>query len=174
MRWNACRGGFLQSPLGGRRTSDVNREEEGDLCHCEHALEVAGHIGLQPVAVCNDHQLLQSWHNEHVNIPWGPAARRAQWHEKFAKFHLSVVYVPGKDKTVGDGLSRQAYPASKAWMDISSRGDAEETEEAKRIIELEKAIEEGNTKCFVVMASKAELSQGQDAVVWVLMEETLE
>ena len=58
-------------------------------------------------------------------------------------------------------------------MDISSHGDAEETEEAKRIIELEKAMEEGDTKCFMVMASKAELSQQRDARVRVLMEETL-
>ena len=42
-------------------------------------------------------------------------------------------------------------------MDICSHGDAEETEEAKRIIELERAMEEGYTKCVVVMASKAEL-----------------
>ena len=59
-------------------------------------------------------------------------------------------------------------------MDISSREDAEKTEEAKRIIELEKAMEEGDTKCFVVMASKAELSRRQDAQVQVLTEETLE
>ena len=56
-------------------------------------------------------------------------------------------------------------------MDISSHGDTEETEEAKRIIELEKAMEEGDTKLFVVMTSKAELSQRRDARVRVLMEE---
>ena len=43
-------------------------------------------------------------------------------------------------------------------MHISSHGDAEETEEAKRIIGLEKAMEQGDIKCFVVMAAKAELS----------------
>ena len=59
-------------------------------------------------------------------------------------------------------------------MYISSHRDAEETKVAKRIIELQKAIEEGDTKCFVVMASKAELSQQRDARVRVLMEETLE
>ena len=35
-------------------------------------------------------------------------------------------------------------------------------------------MEEGDTKCFVVMASKAELGQRRDAKVRVLMEETLE
>ena len=59
-------------------------------------------------------------------------------------------------------------------MDISSHGDGEETEEDKRIIELQKAMEEGDTKCSVVMASKAELSQRRDARVRVLIEETLE
>ena len=59
-------------------------------------------------------------------------------------------------------------------MDTSSHGDAEETEEAKRIIELEKAMEEGNIRCSVIMASKAELSQRRDARVRVLMEETWE
>ena len=33
-----------------------------------------GHIGLQPIVVCTDHQSLQSWHKEHVNTPSGPAA----------------------------------------------------------------------------------------------------
>ena len=83
----------------------------------------------------------------------------------FSEVDLSVVYVPKKDNTVANCLSHWASPAGKAWMDISSRGDAEETEEAKRIIELEKAMEEGNTKCLVIMASKAELSQRWDARV---------
>ena len=39
----------------------------------------------------------------------------------------------------------------------------------KRIIEVKKAMEEGDTKCFVVMASKAGLNQRQDARVQVLM-----
>ena len=51
----------------------------------------SGHIGWQPVVVCTDHQSLQSWHKEHVDTPSGPAARRARWHETFAKFDVSVV-----------------------------------------------------------------------------------
>ena len=34
----------------------------------------SGHIGLQPVVVCTDHQSLQSWHKEHVDTPSGPVA----------------------------------------------------------------------------------------------------
>ena len=48
--------------------------------------------------------------------------------------------------SVADCLSRWAYPAGKAWMDTSSHGDTKETEEAKHIIEFEKAMEEGDTK----------------------------
>ena len=126
------------------------------------------------MVVCIDHLSLQSWHKEHVDTPSGAAARRAKWQDKFAKFNLTVVYVPDKNITIADSLGCLAYPAGKAWMDTSSGGDAEETEEAKRIIELEKAMEEGHTKCFVVMASKAELNHRRDARVRVLMEETLE
>ena len=115
------------------------------------------------MVVCTDHQRLQSWHKEHVDTPSGPAAGRARWHETLAKFDLSVV--PGKDNTVADCLSRWAYPARKAWMDISMHGDAEETAEAKRIIEAERLLEEGEAICFVVMGSLAELAQVQDAKV---------
>ena len=50
-------------------------------------------------------------------------------------------------------------------MDISMHGDAEETAEAKRIIEAERLLEEGEAKCFVVMGSRAELAQVRDAKV---------
>ena len=121
--------------------------------------------------VCTDHQSLQSWHKEHVDTPSGPAVRRARWHETFAKFDLSVVYVPGKDNTVADCLSRWAYHAGKAWMDISSHGDAEETEEAKRIIEMEKAREQEGVKCFVVMANRTDLAKFRGARVQAIREE---
>ena len=126
----------------------------------------SGHIALQPLGVCTDHQ--------DVDTPSGPAARRARWHETFAKFDLSVVYVRGKDNTVADCLSRWPYPAGKAWMDISSHGDAEETEEAKRIIEMEKAMEQEGVKCFVVMANCTDLAKFRGARVQAIREETLE
>ena len=44
-------------------------------------------------------------------------------------------------------------------MDISSHGDAKETEEAKRIIEMEKAMEQEGVKCFVVMANRTDLAK---------------
>ena len=82
-----------------------------------------------------------------------------------AKFDLSVVYVPGKDDTVAHCLSRWAYPAGKACIDISMHVDAKETAETKRIIEAECLLEEGEDKCFVVMGSRAELAKVQNAKV---------
>ena len=157
----------------GQRRTWTAREKETYAIVCA-LRKWSGHIGLQPVLVCTDHQSLQSWHKEHVDTPSGPAARRARWHETFAKFDLSVLYVPGKDNTVTDCLSRWAYPAGKAWMDISSHGDAEETEEAKRIIEMEKAMEQEGVKCFVVMANRTDLAKFRGARVQAIREETLE
>ena len=48
-------------------------------------------------------------------------------------------------------------------MDSFCHRDTKETVEVKGVIELQKAKDEGDTKCFVVMASKAELSQRRDA-----------
>ena len=109
----------------GQRQTWTAREKETYAIVCA-LRKWSGDIRLQPMVVCTDHQSLQGWHKEHVDTPSRPAARRARWHETFAKFDLSVVYVPGKDNTVADCLSRSAYPAGKAWMDISSHGDAEE------------------------------------------------
>ena len=120
----------------------------------------AGYIALHPVTVCTDHQSLQSWHKEHLDTPSGPASRRARWHETLAKFDLTVVYVPGKDNTVADCPSRWAYPASKGMTDVFAHGDEAETAEAKRIIEMERLMEEEGVKCFVVMAAEAPLEGG--------------
>ena len=128
----------------------------------------AGYIALHPVTVCTDHQSLQLWHKEHVDTPSGPASRRARWHETLAKFDLTVVYVPGKDNTVADCLSRWAYPASKGMTDVSAHGDEAETAEAKRIIEMERLMEEEGVKCFVVMAADAPLGTRMGRAVRVL------
>ena len=75
---------------------------------------------------------------------------------------------------MADCLSRWAYPAGKAWMDISSHGDAEETEEAKRIIEMEQVMEQEGVKCFVVMANGTDLAKFRGACVQAIREEILE
>ena len=50
-------------------------------------------------------------------------------------------------------------------MDSSMHGNAEETTEAKRMIEAECPLKEGEAKCFLVMRSRAELAQVRDAKV---------
>ena len=128
----------------------------------------AGYIALHPVTVCTDNQSLQSCHKEHVDTPSGLASRWARWHETLAKFDLTVVYIPGKDNTVADCLSRWAYPASKGMTDISAHGDEAETAEAKRIIEMERLMEEEGVKCFVLMAADALLGTRMGRAVRVL------
>ena len=102
----------------------------------------AGYIALHPVTVCTDHQSLQSWHKEHVDTPSGPASRRARWHETLSNFDLTMVYVPGKDKTLADCLSRLAYPTSKGMTDVSAHGDEAQTAAAKTVIDMECMMEQ--------------------------------
>ena len=90
-----------------------------------------------------------------MDTPSGPASRRARWHQTLAKFDLTVVYVPGRDNTVADFLSRWAYPASKGMTDVSAHGDEAETARAKKIIYMERMMEEDGVKCFVIMAADA-------------------
>ena len=66
---------------------------------------------------------------------------------------------------MADCHSRRAYPTGKACINISMGGYAEETAEARRNIEAERLLEEGDTKCFVVMGCRAELAQVRDAKV---------
>ena len=60
-----------------------------------------------------------------------------------SKFDLTVQYVPGKDNVVADAMSRFAYPACKAFQDVSRHGSVEARAEVKRIIEEE--VLEGRT-----------------------------
>ena len=83
----------------------------------------AGYIALHRVTVCTDHRSLQWWHKEQVDTLSGPASRRARWHKTLAKFDLTRNYVPRKDNTVADFLSRWTYPASKGMTDVSAHGD---------------------------------------------------
>ena len=91
---------------------------------------------------------------------------------RFSAFYV----VPVGHMWGADQLSLGASGAGgcKSPPEEVAGGYAEETEKAKRIIEPKKAMEEGDTKCFVVMAPKVESSQRRDARVRVLVEETLE
>ena len=134
----------------------------------------AGYIALHRVMVCTDHQSLQSWHKEHVDIPSEPASRRARFYKTLANFNLAVVYVPGKDKTVAPCLCRWAYASSKGMTDVSAHGDEAETAGAKNIIDMERMMEEEGVKCFVVVAAIAPLGRGVSRAVRVLPPEGAE
>ena len=75
---------------------------------------------------------------------------------------------------MADCLSRWAYPASKGMTDVSARGDEAGTAEAKRIIDMERLMEEEGVKCFVVMAADAPLGRRMGRFVRVLAPEGAE
>ena len=44
----------------------------------------------------------------------GPLGRRGRWHEFLSPYNIVVVYKPGKDNDVADGMSWWAYTAELA------------------------------------------------------------
>ena len=72
---------------------------------------------------------------------------------------------------MADCLSRWAYPPSKGMRDVSAHGDEAETAEAKKIIDMERIMEEEGVKCFVVMAAGAALGRRVSRAVRVLAPE---
>ena len=84
---------------------------------------------------------LEEWAHETFDPPSGPMGRRLRWHQTFSNFDLTVGYIPGKENMIADILSRWAYPASKAWRDISKHGSEEDLKAVKEIIEEEEMEE---------------------------------
>ena len=103
---------------------------------------MAGCVGFQPVLVKTDHRSLKNWVSENIDTPSGPRGRRARWHETLSQFNLEVQYIPGKDNTVADTMSRFAYPASSSREDVSFHRSARADAEVRKLIEQE--IAEGN------------------------------
>ena len=101
-------------------------------------------IGLQPVPILSDHKALESWAREVLDTPSGPLGRRSRWHQILSKYDLSVGYIPGKNNTVADILSRWAYPAGQAARDISIHGSAGDDAEMKGIMKKEKEDARGS------------------------------
>ena len=58
-----------------------------------------------------------------------------------SKFDLNVGYVPGKYNQIADILSRWACPASQALRDVSKHRSAQDKEELKEEIRLEREEE---------------------------------
>ena len=76
--------------------------------------------------VLTDHQALESWVTEVIECISGMSGRRARWHMRLSRFKIVVCYIPGKLIVVADALSRWAYPASLAFLEVSWHGSKED------------------------------------------------
>jgi hypothetical protein len=137
---------FLSRKLTGSQVNWVPREQE------TYAIILALQkwdtwIGLQPVLILTDHKALESWAKEVLDTPSGPVGRRSRWHQIFSRYDLSVGYVPGKENSVCDILSRWAYPASQALRDISIHGTQEDDDEMQENIRKER---EEAKSCYII------------------------
>ena len=63
----------------------------------------------------------------------GLSGRRARWHQKLSRFNLRVVWIRGVENGVADALSRYAYPAGQAFLDVSWHGSAEDDREMREL-----------------------------------------
>jgi hypothetical protein len=133
---------FMSRKLAPNQRNWVPREQE------TYAIILAlqkweSWIGFQPILILTDHKSLEQWAHETIDTPSGPVGRRLRWHQIFSKFDLSVGYIPGKDNTVADVLSRWAYPASQAYRDVSKHGTEQDKEDMEAIM-LEERLEQAN------------------------------
>ena len=134
-----CPVGFWSRKLTkGQRRSWSPREKE-TYAIVEGLKRWSGYIGLNAVVIKTDHQALESWYKEKVDVPSGPVGRRARWHELLSKFQLKVEYIKGSTNVVADGLSRWAYPAGGA-QDVCGHGSKEDGEEVEEMEREEKLV----------------------------------
>ena len=96
----------------GQRAWATREQETFALVSC--LLKSKSWIGGRNVTVYTDHKSLESWYKEDLCTLSGPLGRRGRWHGFLSRYHIEVVYKPGKDNTVADGLSPWAYPAGLA------------------------------------------------------------
>ena len=64
--------------------------------------------------------------------------------------------------------------ASKGMTDVSAHGDETETAKVKKIIDMERMMQEEGVKCFVDMATEAPLGRRVSRAVRVLAPEVAE
>jgi hypothetical protein len=110
-------------------------------------------IGFRRVTVLTDHRAIVNWHTEMLESPSGPTGRRGRWHEFLGKFKLEIVYVPGKDNTAADALSRWAYAASEAINDLTRHGSARDAAEVAEMEEREAKEREASIFSVRIAAS---------------------
>ena len=111
--WKPCT--FFSRKLenkDGKGQRAWSTREHKPLVSC--LLKFKSWIGGRNVTVYTVLKPLESWYKEDLCTLPGPLGRRGWWHEFLSRYHIEVVYKPGNDNTVTDGLSRWAYPAGLA------------------------------------------------------------
>jgi hypothetical protein len=131
---------FMSRKLASNQRNWVPREQE-TYAIILALLKWESWIGFQPILVLTDHQAIEYWAKELLETPSGPTGRRLRWHQIFSRFDLTIGYIPGKENTIADILSRWAYPASQAFREVSKNGTKEDDDEMKEIIRHEKEEE---------------------------------
>ena len=96
----------------GQRAWSVREKETCALVSC--LLKFESWMSGRKVTVFTDHKSLESWYKEDSCTMAGPLGRRGRWHEFLSRYNIVVVYKPGKDNDVADGMSRWAYLAGLA------------------------------------------------------------
>ena len=107
--------------LAPRRMQWSPREQETYAIICA-LKKYQSWVETNRVEVLTDHRSLEFWATEHIDTVSGPAGRRARWHEFLSLLDLHVSYVPSKENTVADALSRWAYPASEGLQSTKLHG----------------------------------------------------
>ena len=136
-QWVPC--AFFSRKLEkGQRVWGVREKETYALVSC--LLKFKSWIRGRKVTIVSDHKSLESWYKEDLCTMAGPLGRWGRWHEFLSRYNIVVVYKPGEDNVVADGLSRWAYPAGEA-DDTNFHGSDADFEGVSRWEAREKAWE---------------------------------
>ena len=120
----------------GQRAWSTREQETYELVSC--LLKFISWIGGRKVTVYTDHTSLESWYKGDICTLPGPLGRPGRWHVFLSRCHIEVVYTPGKDNTVADGLSQWAYQAGLADDTNSNASDADQ----KGVMKQERELKE--------------------------------
>ena len=147
--WKPC--AFFSRKLEGKdrkgqRAWSTREQETYALVSC--LLKFKSWIPGREATVYTDHNSLESWYKEDLCTLSGPLGRRGRWHELLSRYHIEVVYKPGKDNTVADGLSRWAYLAGLADVTNFHGTDADQ----KGVMKHEREVKEREETFFAQRA----------------------
>ena len=96
----------------GQRGWSVREQETYAIVSC--LLKFQSGISGWKVKIFSDDKFLESWYIEDLCTVSQPLRRRGRWFECISRYNIIVVYKPGPDNHLADGVSRWAYPAGLA------------------------------------------------------------